>query len=60
MIIAILVVLLLLEIFNHIRWKVLTMALSYYIVVKLGCSEPSDEELKECLNAVIEKGMKNE
>lgn len=58
MIIAILVVLLLLEIFNHIRWKVSTMALLYYIVVKLECSEPSDEELKECVRAVFEGVVK--
>lgn len=52
--ITILIMLLLLETYNHIRWRVSTTALSYYLV-KNGYREPSDREIKECIKAVVER-----
>ena len=52
MLVAILTVLLLLEAFNHIKWRVSTTALSYYLI-KNGYREPSGGEIKECIKAVV-------
>lgn len=53
---TILIMFLLLEIFNHIRWRVSTTALSYYLV-KNGYREPSDREIKECITVVVAKAL---
>ena len=54
MIVIVLSLLLIVEIYNHIRWRVSTTALSYYLV-KNGYREPSAKELKECIKAVVER-----
>lgn len=54
LIVIVLSVLLLVEVYNHIRWRVSTTALTYYLV-KNGYREPSNNEIKECIRAVVEQ-----